>query len=340
MSQANDGAIVTGFRGKRVLIVGGLGFLGSNLACELVALGSRVTIVDALVENTGGNVANIAGIEDDVAVHQLDVRDADRFDELAAGQEIVFNLAGHTSHLDSMTDPMFDLELNCTSQLAILDACRARCPAARLVFAGTRQVYGRPQYLPVDEAHPVLPVDLNGAHKLAAEHYHLVYAHAYGLSVAIVRLGNTYGPRMRVRDDRQTFLGTWLRLVIEGEPVTVFGDGSQLRDLTYATDAVAALLLAGVHHDAAGEIFNLGTGSPISLLELARMLVRVNDAGSVEVVPFPAPRRAIDIGDYFADSSKIRRQLGWEPTVSLEDGLRLSLEFLRAHPAVYDLHPG
>ena len=323
------------YQGRKVLVTGGLGFIGSNLARRLVELGSQVTLVDSLIPEYGGNRANIAGIEDRVTVNISDVRDEHSLPSLIRGQDLVFNLAGQTSHVDSLHDPYTDLEINCRAQLSILETVRHENPAAKVVFASTRQLYGRPQYLPVDERHPLAPVDPNGVNKAAGERYHLVYGEIYGLRCSVLRLTNTYGPRMRVKDDRQTFLGTWLRLAAERDELLVFGEGSQRRDFTYVDDAVDAFLLAGWSAEADGEVFNVGGDPPVSLGELAELLVEVAGGGSWQLVPFPEERRAIDIGDYFADDSKIRERLGWEPKVGLREGLERSLAFYREHGASY-----
>jgi UDP-glucose 4-epimerase len=323
------------YQGRTVLITGGLGFIGSNLARRLVELGARVTLVDSLIPEYGGNRANIAGIEDRVTVNISDVRDEHSLPSLIRGQDLVFNLAGQTSHVDSLHDPYTDLEINCRAQLSILETVRHENPEAKVVFASTRQLYGRPQYLPVDEKHALAPVDPNGVNKAAGEWYHLVYGEIYGLRCSVLRLTNTYGPRMRVKDDRQTFLGTWLRLAVEGEELLVFGDGTQQRDFTYVDDAVEAFLLAGASAEADGEVFNVGGEPPVSLGELADVLVGLAGAGSWRLVPFPDERRTIDIGDYFADDSKIRSRLGWEPHVGLREGLERSLAFYREHGADY-----
>jgi UDP-glucose 4-epimerase len=322
-------------RGRRALVTGGLGFIGSNLARRLAGAGAEVVLVDALVPEHGGSWANVAGIEDRVTVVELDIRDEFRLPDLVRGQDFVFNLAGQTSHIDSMEDPFTDLEMNCRSQLALLEACRRYNGDAKVVFAGTRQIYGRPQYLPVDERHPIAPVDVNGIHKEAAERYHLLYGEVYGLRVCVLRLTNTYGPRMRVKDARQTFLGCWLRAAVTGDELLVYGDGSQRRDFTYVDDAVEAFVLAATREEADGEIFNLGDERPIALRDLAELVVALNGGGSYRLVPFPPDRLAIDIGDYFADASKIRQRLGWRPGVSLEEGLARSLAFYRQHGAVY-----
>jgi UDP-glucose 4-epimerase len=323
------------FEGTRVLITGGLGFIGSNLARALVAAGADVGLVDSLVPEYGGRRDNVAGIDDRVHVNISDVRDEHSLRALVRGRDVIFNLAGQTSHLDSMADPYTDLEINCRAQLSILEACRHNNPGATVVFASTRQLYGRPRYLPVDERHPLAPVDVNGINKLAGEWYHLLYGQVYGIRVSVLRLTNTYGPRMRVRDARQTFLGHWFRLLLTGQPLTIYGDGRQRRDFTYVDDAVRAFLLAATRDEAVGGVFNLGSDEVVSLHELAELLVRVAGEGSYELVPFPPDREAIDIGDYYGDFAHIRDALGWEPEVGLEEGLARTVAFYREHGEEY-----
>lgn len=323
------------FQRKRILITGGLGFIGSNLARALVAAGSRVVLVDSLRPEHGGSLANIKGIEDAVTVNISDVRDPYSLPHLVRGRDFIFNLAGQTSHLDSMHDPFTDLEINARSQLSILEACRRHNSEAKLVFASTRQVYGRPQYLPVDEAHPVIPIDINGINKMAGEWYHLLYGHAYGLRITALRLTNTYGPRMRVKDARQTFLGYWFRLLLSGQELTIFGDGRQRRDFNYVDDALHAFLLAAASDEANGHVYNLGGDEVVTLLELAELLVKLNGGGTYRRVPFPPERKAIDIGDYYADFTKITRELGWTPAIQLEEGIARSLDFYRQHRRSY-----
>jgi UDP-glucose 4-epimerase len=319
------------FAGKRILITGGLGFIGSNLAHELVEMGAEVTIVDSLVPEYGGLLYNVAGIEDRVNVNVSDVRDEHSLRYLVRDQDVLFNLAGQTSHLDSMADPYTDLEINARSQLSILEACRYENPGVSVVFASTRQLYGRPLRLPVDESHPIVPVDVNGINKAAGEWYHLLYGDVYGIRTSVLRLTNTYGPRMRVRDARQTFLGVWIRHALAGEEILVYGDGSQRRDLTYVDDAVSAFLLAATQEDAAGRVFNLGGSGHVSLLELAEQVVRIAGSGHIRTIPFPADRKAIDIGDFYADWSAIEQALGWRPEVPLEEGLARTLDYYRSH---------
>jgi nucleoside-diphosphate-sugar epimerase len=325
---------VQSFDGAKVLITGGLGFIGSNLARRLVELGAQVTIVDSLVPEYGGNLFNMAGFEPRVRVNISDVRDKYSLNYLVQGQDYLFNLAGQTSHMDSMLDPFTDLEINSRAQLAILEACRHANPGIRVVFASTRQIYGRPHYLPVDEKHPLRPVDVNGINKMSGEGYHILYHDAYGIRATALRLTNTYGPRMRVKDARQTFLGIWIRLIIEAKPFEVWG-GEQLRDFTYVDDAVEALLLAATRPEAIGRIYNLGGERVISLRELAALLVRTNGAGEFFIRSFPEERKKIDIGNFYSDYRLIRQELGWEPKVPLSQGLSLTLDFYRRHLPYY-----
>ncbi|HZP61322.1 MAG TPA: NAD-dependent epimerase/dehydratase family protein [Opitutaceae bacterium] len=323
------------FLGTRVLITGGLGFIGSHLARRLCAAGATVTIMDSLVPEYGGNLHNIADIRDRLNVNISDVRDRHAMKHLVRGQDFLFNLAGQTSHLDSMLDPFTDLEINAASQLAILEACRHHNPRIRIVFASTRQVYGKPRYLPVDEDHPLAPVDVNGINKLSGEWYHLLYHQVYGLHVCVLRLTNTYGPCMRIKDARQTFLGIWIRLILEGKPFKIFGDGAQRRDFNHVDDVVDALLLAATHEQALGRLFNLGGAEILSLRELGELLVEVNRGGEMEIVPFPPERKAIDIGDYYGSYAKFQAATGWEPCRPMRDGLEQTLSYYHNHYSHY-----
>ena len=315
------------FVNTKVLVTGGIGFIGSSLARRLVHLNAKVTLVDSLIPLYGGNLFNIHDIKNQVTVNVSDVRDPYAMAYLVQGQDYLFNLAGQTSHIDSMTDPQTDLDINASAQLSILEACRKYNPGVKIIFASTRQLYGKPEYLPVDEKHPIRPVDVNGINKLAGEWYHLLYNNVYKIRACALRLTNTYGPGMRVRDARQTFLGIWVRNLIEGKPIKVFGDGLQLRDFNYVDDVVDALLLAAINSKADGEVFNLGSTEYINLRNLATLLIEIFQKGTYEIVPFPPDLKAIDIGDYYSDYTKINQTLGWSPCVSLKDGLKLTIEF-------------
>jgi UDP-glucose 4-epimerase len=331
----NTAIIMEKFKNSNVIITGGLGFIGSNLARRLVQYGAKVLLVDSLIPEYGGNLFNINGIEDVVDVNIADVRDIYSMRYLIQGKDYLFNLAGQTAHADSMTDPYTDLEINCRAQLSILEACRHYNPSIKIVFAGTRQIYGVPDYLPVDEKHLLHPTDVNGINKMAGEWYHILYNNVYGIRSCSLRLTNTYGPRMRVKDARQTFLGIWIKRIINKEEIRVFGDGEQLRDFNYVEDVIDALLISAVHKEANGQVFNLGCEHPINLKDLAALLIRINKAGSFALVPFPPERKQIDIGNYYGDFRKIRGKLGWEPKVSLEEGIMLTLEYYRKYGSHY-----
>lgn len=318
------------YEGKKVLVTGGLGFIGSNLARALVPLGAEVLLVDSLIPDYGGNLFNIDGIESRVRVNIADVRDANGMQYLVSGQDFLFNLAGQVSHVDSMTDPMTDLEINCKSQLAILEACRKGNPGIRIVYASTRQIYGKPTRLPADEEHPVHPTDVNGINKASGEMYHRVFGEVYGLRTTSLRLTNTYGPRQLLKHNRQGFTGWFIRRVVLGEEILLFGDGEQKRDFNYVDDVVDAFLAAGASEESQGEVFNLGATPPTSLRDFLEILYQVaGEKPNYRLVPFPEERRRIDVGDFYTDYGKIRRKLGWEPRVDLRDGLERTVAFYR-----------
>ena len=323
------------YSGKRVLITGGLGFIGSNLGRALALQNADVTLVDSLVPQYGGNLANVADFRDRITINICDVRDPFAMEYLIRGTDYLFNLAGQTSHLDSMSEPHTDLDINAASQLSILESCRKVNTDIKVVFASTRQLYGKPEYLPVDEKHPIRPVDVNGINKLAGEWYHLLYNNVYGIRACALRLTNTYGPGMRVKDARQTFLGIWVRLLIEDRPIKIFGDGLQKRDFNYVDDCVEALLLAGQSDQSNGKTYNLGSNEVVSLKDLAELMVDINHSGLLEFVPFPPDRKAIDIGDYYSDYSLIQRELGWKPRVPLREGLEKTIAYYREQHAKY-----
>ncbi len=335
MAHPNDGYLGA-YPGRTVVITGGLGFIGSNLARALAGLGGvRIVVLDRLVPDLGGHPFNLDGIAGRVEVHHLAIGDIEAVTPLLSGADFIFNLAGSVSHIDSMQQPLLDLELNTADHLAFLEACRRACPRARIVFSSTRQVYGRPDYLPVDERHPARPVDVNGVHKLAAEQYHQVYHQVHGLRSAILRLTNTYGPRQLVRHARQGFIGWFVRQALDGEEIKIYGDGTQVRDMNYVDDVVEALLRAGAAAEAYGQILNLGGPEPALLIDIARTLVRVAGSGSVSLVPWPAEKRVIDIGDCYCDYRRAIEVLGWRPRTDLATGLGRMVEFYRQHREQY-----
>jgi UDP-glucose 4-epimerase len=322
------------YRGRRVLVTGGLGFIGSNLCRALADLGAETTAVDSLLPDYGGNLFNLAGYEDRVRINIADVR-GHGMEYLVRGQDVLFNLAGQVSHIDSMTDPVTDLEINCTSQLRLLEAVRRGNPELKVIYAGTRQIYGRPHYLPVDEKHLLQPVDVNGINKISGEFYHLVYHQVHGIRASSLRLTNTYGPRQLIRHNRQGFVGWFVRQAAFGEEIQVFGDGSQRRDFNHVDDVVDAFLRAGATDRSDGQVFNLGDETPVSLLDLAKLLIEVAGSGSYRLVPFPPERKRIDIGDFYADISKIRATLAWEPRRPLREGLTETIAYYRDHRDQY-----
>ena len=314
---------------KNVLITGGLGFIGSNLARRLVEQDNQVTIVDSMIPQYGGNLRNLYGIEDKINVNPSDVRDPFSINQLIKGQDCLFNLAGQTSHLDSMEDPFTDLDINAKAQLSILEACRKHNPKVRIVFASTRQIYGKPKYLPVDEEHPLAPVDINGVNKMAGEWYHLLYQKVYGIPSTILRLTNTYGPRMRIKDARQTFLGIWIRNLLEGKPIQVFGDGCQRRDYNFVEDVVDALILAASNDDAIGKVYNLGAPDPLSLKETAEIMCQEVKDSMFEMIPFPKDRQVIDVGDFLCDHELFSSSFGWTPKINFNKGIKLSIKYFK-----------
>jgi UDP-glucose 4-epimerase len=320
---------------KKILITGGLGFIGSNLARRLTECGNSVTVVDSLIPEYGGNLRNLHDVRDQVVVNLSDVRDPFSIKELIKGQDYLFNLAGQTSHLDSMNDPFTDLDINAKAQLSILEACRKNNPNIRIVFASTRQVYGKPQYLPVDEKHPLKPVDVNGVNKIAGEQYHLLYNQAHGIRSSVLRLTNTYGPRMRIKDARQTFLGIWIRNLIEGKPIKVYGDGQQRRDYNYVDDLLDALIFASTENKAIGKVFNLGAPDPMSLKETAEIMCNEIGVASWNLVPFPEDRKAIDVGDFTCDYSSFSSAFGWKPKIKFAEGIKRSFEYFKKEIEYY-----
>jgi UDP-glucose 4-epimerase len=319
------------FTGKRVTVTGGLGFIGSNLAHRLVDLGAHVLIIDALIPGHGGHWQNIAGINGSVEIEIADLRNEDALSHLIHEQEYLFNLAGQVSHIDSMVDPKLDLELNVHAQLALLEACRQNNAGVRIIHTATRQQYGQPQRLPVDETHPLNPVDINGVHKTAGEMYFIIYHRVYGLRTTSLRLTNVYGPRQLISHNRQGFIGWFVRQIMCGEEIQVFGDGEQLRDMCYVDDVVGALLLAAAHECTVGEVYNVGGPHPVSLKKIVETLISLKGDGTYRLVPFPDERKRIDIKSFDTDTTKIRQQLGWKPIVDLQDGLATTIAYYRHH---------
>lgn len=323
------------YSGSRVLVTGGLGFIGSNLVRQLVEAGADVATVDNLLPNHGGNEFNVTGYSDVIETITCDIRNIETYTRHLQRADYVFGLAGQTGHVASMRQPRLDLDINTNAYLDLLEVCRRRNPDVRIVYASTRQVYGKPDYLPVDESHPRRPVDVNGISKSATEDLHLLFNRVYGLRSSVLRLTNVYGPRMRVRDAKQNFLGDWIRRLIDEVQILVFGDGQQRRDVLYVDDCVAALMTAGSSPHAEGKVFNVGGTEGVALIDLARKLCDLQARAEFELAPFPAERLSIDIGDIVLDSLRIANELGWRPTTTLADGLETTVAFYRAHRDQY-----
>lgn len=330
-----DNKIFSFYKNISVIITGGLGFIGSNLAICLASMGAKVTIVDSLIPEYGGNLFNIEPVKDIVKVNIADVRDNYSMKYLVRKHDIMFNLAGQVSHIDSMEDPFTDLAINTQSQLSIVEACRRNNPDIKIIFASTRQIYGKPQYFPVDEKHPLQPTDVNGINKIAGEQFHILYHNIYGLKTVVLRLTNTYGPRLLVKHNRQGFLGWFIRLLLEDKEITIFGDGKQLRDLNYIDDVVDALLLSGIEKDAEGQIMNLGDNNPISLLDIVKTMIEISGSGSYKLIPFPDSLKKIDIGDYYSSFNKAKKILGWEPKTTVKEGLSKTIEYYKKYGKQY-----
>ncbi|OGE16345.1 NAD-dependent epimerase [Candidatus Daviesbacteria bacterium RIFCSPHIGHO2_12_FULL_37_11] len=322
------------YKGKRILITGGLGFIGSNLAIKLVSLGAKVTLIDSLIPEYGGNLFNVKPIRGKIVINISDVRDSHSMDYLVQNQDIIFNLAGTLSHVDSMTDPFTDLEINCRSQLSILESCRRFNPEVKIIYAGTRNQYGKAKYLPVDEEHPQDPTDVNGINCIAGEFYHLLYYKVYKIRTSSLRLTNTFGPRHQMKHPRQGVLNWFIRQLLDGEKIELFGSGNQIRDINFVDDVVDAFLLTGLSEKVWGQVFNLG-GSPTSLSDFVKLAIKIRGKGEFEIVKFPDDRKKIEIGDYIADYNKIVNTLGWKPKAGLEHGLRKTVQFYEKNKKYY-----
>jgi nucleoside-diphosphate-sugar epimerase len=315
------------YTGKQVVVTGGLGFVGSNLVLRLTELGARVTVVDSKTPGCGANEYNIEAVRGQVRLIVRDVGEAAQFAGLLNRSEVIFNLAGEISHTHSMRFPERDGALNSAAQLAFLHQCARSAPGVRVVYAGTRQIYGKPRYLPVDEDHPIDPVDINGIHKHCAIQYHLTFSRLGLLDAVVLNLTNTYGPRMALDEPCQGFLATYIRRLIFGRPLEVFGDGCQLRDPLYVDDAVQGFLLAGAVARPPSRVYNLGGCAALQLREIAEIASEQAGGPAPVLRPFPAERKAIDIGSYYTDSSRIGRELGWRPAMPFAEGIGRTLAY-------------
>ena len=322
------------FYSKEILITGGLGFIGSNLALRLVSEGAKVTLMDSMLDEYGANLFNIKDIRDKVKINYSDMRDKHSLAYLVRGKDYIFNLAGQVSHQDSMKDPFMDLEVNTRAQLTLLECCRFNAPNVVIVFSSTRQIYGAPEYLPVDEQHSLHPPDVNGINKLAAEYYHQLYTRVYNIRTVSLRLTNTYGPRQLIKNARQGVIGWFVNRAITGNTIQLFGTGEQIRDFTYVDDVVDALCRVALQPETYGHVYNL-SGMCASLKHVAELLIQYTQKGRIEVVPFPSDRKKIDIGDFYGKSEKLEHVTGWKPSITLEDGLNRMIQYYKQYGREY-----
>jgi len=322
------------FKTKRVLITGGLGFIGSNLAMKLVEAGADVEVYDALLSNFGGNLFNVDSIKKEIRITRADLRDEKKIAKSIKNKDIIFNLAGNLSHVDSMSNPLMDLDINCRAQLCLLEACRKKNPGVKIVFAGTRNQYGKALYLPVDEKHIQEPTDINGINSIAAEKYHFLYFNVYGIKTVSLRMSNTFGPRHQMMHPRQGVLNWFVRMILDNKKIQLYGEGAQIRDVNYVSETIDALLLLAKLKDNWGEAFNLG-GHPVSLIDFVKKAITVASMGSYEHIDFPKERKVIEVGNYVADISKIKEATGWEPNCSVNDGLIKTMEYYKRNKKYY-----
>lgn len=323
------------YKGKNILITGGLGFIGSNLCHKLVDLNANITVVDSLIPEYGGNLFNVEDIKEKIHINIADIRDQYTMNNLVQEKDIIFNLAGQVSHIDSMNNPFPDADINARSQLYILEACRRFNPNAKVLFAGSRSQYGRALHLPVDEKHPLKPTDFNGINKITGERYHLLYNDYFGIKTCSLRISNTFGPRQFMKNARQTFLAWFIRLAVEGKEITIYGDGKQKRDFCYVDDVVNAFLLAGQSDKSNGQYFNVGNGIPVSVSEIAEKVVEAAGSGKLSFTDWPEDKKKIEIGDYYTNHEKITKALGWSPETSIEEGLKKTIEYVKKYKEHY-----
>ncbi|MCL4339407.1 NAD-dependent epimerase/dehydratase family protein [Patescibacteria group bacterium] len=322
------------YNGKKILITGGLGFIGSNLAVRLVEEGANVLLVDSMIPAYGGNLFNIEPVKQKVKINFSDIRDTTSMNYLVHEKDVIFNLAGTLSHVDSMTDPMTDLEINCRAQLSLLESVRRYNPGTSVIFAGTRNQYGKAKYLPVDENHPQEPADINGINNIAAEKYHLMYTKVYGIKTVSLRMTNVFGPRHQMKHSRQGVLNWFIRKILDGETVELYGTGRQIRDVNYIDDVIDALLMVAEGESGWGEAYNLG-GTPVSLTDFVKKSIKIAGGGKYKEVDFPKERKKIEIGDYIASYEKIKKTYSWKPKITLDEGIRKTILYYKKYRKFY-----
>lgn len=319
------------FAGKACLVTGGMGFIGSNLAIRLSELGAKVSIIDSMIPDYGGNEFNVAPIADRARINFCDIRDVSAMNYLVRGQDYVFHLAGQVCHLMSLSNPFPDIEMNITGTTVVMEAIRKFNPNAIVVYTGTRGQYGASVSLPVNEEAPTNPKGLYEISNLTAEKIIKVYNDVHGIRSVLLRLTNIYGPRSQMQHSRFGVCNWFVRLAMDNDPIQVFGDGSILRDFCYVDDCVDAILKSAITPGAYGEIFNVGSPIPVSFLELVKTIIKVAQQGSWQFAEFSAERKAQEPGDFYSDVSKIERIVGWRPTTSLEDGLAKTIQYYQQY---------
>ncbi len=326
---------LAGLRDAKILITGGAGMIGSTIAHLAVAHGARVTILDAMLPLYGGNLFNLQEILTQVEFVQGDIRDFELMKRLVAGSDYIFSLAGQVSYVDSNTDPMLDLDINCKGHLQLLEACRQANSRARVLFASSRFVYGKIDYNPVDENHPFNCLSIYGIHKLAGEKYYRFYQEAYGLDTVSVRIANPYGPRQQMKHSKYGVVNWFIRLALEGQPLTIFGEGRQRRDYIFNSDLAEAALLLILTPGTADQVYNLGSGTGVALMEMAQMVGAVVPGTEVRQVEWPADRYFVETGDYISDISRISAATGWHPQTSFIDGIIRTRDYYQRHQRHY-----
>lgn len=321
-------------KNKKVLITGGLGFIGSNMAIRLCKEGAQVELYDALLEDLGGNLFNVFPVKKKLKITVANLTEEKKLKKSIIGKDYIFNLAGTLSHVDSMTNPFMDLEINCRAQLCLLEAARQFNPKVKIVFAGTRNQYGKALYSPVDEKHLQEPTDINGINSIAAEKYHFLYGKIYGIQTTSLRMTNTFGPRHQMKHPKQGVLNWFIRQLIDGQKVQLFGDGTQIRDINYVDDVVDAMILAASSNKTNGEAYNLG-GCPMTLKEFVEKCIEIRGEGSYEEISFPKDRKAIEIGNYIADIKKIKKDLNWSPRTDIDQMILSTFKYYEANKGEY-----
>ena len=325
------------YKGKKVLITGGLGFIGSNLAHLLVTHGAEVTILDNLAPLYGGNRFNIEDIADKVEVVIGDIRDKTLVDKLVPGKDIIFDFAAQVSPIDSSAMPFEDLDINCRGHLNVLEACRTLNPGVKILFSSSRLALGKIVENPVTEDHPTNPLNMYGVHKLTGEKYFNLYHKNYGLRTVVFRITNPYGERQQIKHSKYSIPGWFMRLAMEGKPIKIFGEGTQMRDYIHVSDLVTAFALAGLSEKTIGNIYNCGVGASVELKKMAEAIVKAVGRGSLEHVPWPENYGKEETGSFESDISKLQEAIGWKASTSLEEGVARMVAYYKQHKDRYTL---